>query len=113
MPLCVVVTRDVEDRYRGFLGSAMLELAPGVYAQPRMNAGVRQRIWAVMSDWHGALGRGSIIMAWSEPRASGSLGLLTLGEPPKTVIEHEGILLVRRALSMMEGEVQDSSSLKS
>ena len=30
MPLTMVITRDVEDRYRGFLGSAMLELAPGV-----------------------------------------------------------------------------------
>ena len=39
MPLTMVITRDVEDRYRGFLGSAMLELAPGGYAQPRMSAG--------------------------------------------------------------------------
>lgn len=34
MPLCIVVTRDVEMRYRGFLGSVMLELAPGVYRRP-------------------------------------------------------------------------------
>jgi hypothetical protein len=50
MPLTVVITRDVEDRYRGLLGSAMLELAPGVYAQPRMSAGVRGRIWAVVEE---------------------------------------------------------------
>ena len=31
MPMTVVVTRDVEPRYRGFLASAMLEIAPGVY----------------------------------------------------------------------------------
>ena len=30
MPMTVVITRDVEDRYRGFLSSVMLELAPGV-----------------------------------------------------------------------------------
>ena len=30
MPMTVVVTRDVEDRYRGFLTSIMLEVAPGV-----------------------------------------------------------------------------------
>ena len=54
MPLAVVITRDVEGRYRGFLSSAMLELAPGVYANPRMSAGVRTRIWAVLSEWHGA-----------------------------------------------------------
>lgn len=96
MPLCIVVTRDVEDRYRGFLGSAMLEIGPGVYAHPRMSAGVRERLWKVLADWHAQLGRGSLVMAWSERKAAGSLGLLTLGAPPKEVIEHEGVLLIRR-----------------
>lgn len=99
MPLTMVITRDVEDRYRGFLGSAMLELAPGVYAQPRMSAGVRTRIWTVVEEWHTRLRRGSIVMCWAESAAAGGLGLLTLGEPPKDVVSHEGILLVRRSLS--------------
>ena len=30
MPLTMIVTRDVEMRYRGFLTSVMLEIAPGV-----------------------------------------------------------------------------------
>ena len=111
MPLCVIVTRDVEDRYRGFLGSAMLELAPGVYAHPRMSAGVRDRIWRVLSDWHEALGRGSIIMTWAQPSAVGALGTRTLGEPPKTVVAHEGVYLVRRALPTA-AEFEDSGSLK-
>ena len=101
MPLAVVVTCDVEDRYRGFLGSAMLEIAPGVYAHPRMSAGVRDRLWTVLSDWHASLGRGSIVMTWAEPRASGSLGLRSLGDPPRDVVEHEGILLVRRAATSL------------
>lgn len=99
MALCVIVTRDVEGRYRGFLGSAMLELAPGVYANPRMTKGVRDRIWRVLTDWHGQLQRGSIIMCWTDANAAGSIGLETLGEPPKDVVEHEGALLVRRHLS--------------
>ncbi|MEO0323673.1 MAG: type I-E CRISPR-associated endoribonuclease Cas2e [Myxococcota bacterium] len=97
MPLVVVVTRDVEDRYRGFLGSTMLEVAPGVYAHPRMSAGVRERLWSVVSDWHATLGRGSLVMTWAETRASGSLGLKTLGDPPKDIVDHDGVLLVRRA----------------
>lgn len=97
MPLTVIITRDVEDRYRGFLGSAMLELAPGVYAQPRMSAGVRARIWAVMEEWHGRLRGGSIVMCWAEPGAAGNLGLAELGEPPKEVVAHEAVLLVRRS----------------
>jgi CRISPR-associated protein Cas2 len=113
MPLCVIVTRDVEARYRGFLGSAMLELAPGVYAHPRMNRGVRERIWTVLRDWYGTLGRGSVVMAWAETKASGSLGLLTLGTAAKTIVDHEGILLARRAIAMQKENSQDDRCLKS
>ena len=74
MPLAVVITRDVEGRSRGFLSSAMLELAPGVYANPRMSVGVRTRIWGVLSEWHGRLRRGSIVMTWAESAANGGLG---------------------------------------
>lgn len=98
MPLTVIITRDVEDRYRGFLGSTMLELAPGVYAQPRMSAGVRGRVWTVVEEWYARLRRGSIVMCWAEIGAAGGLGLKTLGEPAKDVVAHDAVLLVRRAL---------------
>lgn len=101
MPLCIVVTRDVEMRYRGFLGSVMLELAPGVYSGPRMNKGVRERVWEVLSEWHGQLHTGSIVMAWRDAGAPGGLSVLTLGEPPKELVEHEGSLLVRRLASAL------------
>lgn len=97
MPMVVVITRDVEARYRGFLGSIMLELAPGVYAHPRMSAGVRTRIWDVLSDWYARLRQGSIVMTWADNAANGGLGLATLGEPPKDVVTHDAMLLVRRA----------------
>lgn len=103
MPLTVIITRDVEDRYRGFLGSAMLELAPGVYAQPRMSAGVRGRVWAVVEEWHARLRRGSIVMCWAETGAAGALGLATLGEPPKEIVAHDTVLLVRRGLPTPPG----------
>jgi len=99
MPLCIVVTRDVEMRYRGFLGSVMLELAPGVYAGPRMGKGVRERVWDVMSEWHNQMQTGSIVMTWREAGAPGGLKVLTLGEAPKDLVEHEGSLLVRRPVS--------------
>ena len=97
MPMCVVVTRDVEGRYRGFLGSAMLEISPGVYAHPRMSPGVRDRVWRVLAEWHGTLGRGSIIMTWADRSSAGAMGTRILGEPPKEIVAHEGVLLVRRA----------------
>ncbi|MBP2301930.1 type I-E CRISPR-associated endoribonuclease Cas2e [Azospirillum picis] len=98
MPMVVVVTRDVEDRYRGFLGSVMLELAPGVYAHPRMSAGVRGRIWSVLADWYGSLNRGAIMMTWADRSADGGLGLASLGNPPKDIVAHDAFLLVRRPL---------------
>ena len=97
MPLCLVVTRDVEMRYRGFLGSVMLELAPGVYASPRMSKAVRERVWDVVSDWYTTLARGGVVMTWRQAAAPGGLKVLTLGEPPKDLVEHEGSLLVRRS----------------
>lgn len=98
MPMAVVITRDVEARYRGFLGSVMLELAPGVYAHPRISAGVRERIWSVLNDWHSQLRSGSIVMTWAETAANGGLGLRTLGQPPKDIVAHDGMLLTRRLL---------------
>jgi CRISPR-associated protein Cas2 len=110
MPMTVVITRDVEDRYRGFLGSVMLEVSPGVYAHPRISAGVRGRLWEVLMDWHGQLRRGSIVMVWAETAANGGMGLTQLGEPPRDIVSHDGALLVRRALASMASQVHKQQS---
>ena len=44
--MTVVVTVNVESRYRGFLASVMLEIAPGVYTGPRMT-----RVCSHYEDW--------------------------------------------------------------
>ena len=77
MPMTVVITRDVEARYRGFLASAMLEVAPGVYVSPDLSASVRDRVWDVVAKWHATLGRGSLTMIWRNRKASGGLSLRT------------------------------------
>lgn len=94
--MTTVVTRDVEDRYRGFLTSVMLEIAPGVYVAPQMTQGVRERVWEVLDGWWSALGRGAIVMTWRDTRAVGNLRILTLGIPPKEIVDADGILLVKR-----------------
>lgn len=96
MPMTMVVTRDVEARYRGFLTSIMLEVAPGVYVAPDLSAGVRQRVWTVLSDWYETLGRGAIVMVWRDTSATGDLGIEMLGEPPKEIVDADGVLLVKR-----------------
>lgn len=96
MPLTMIVTRDVEMRYRGFLTSVMLEVAPGVYLAPDMSAGVRDRVWSVMTDWWSSLGRGSLTLVWRDTGAPGNLSIRNLGEPAKSIVDADGILLVKR-----------------
>ena len=95
--MTVVVTRDVEARYRGFLSSVMLEIAPGVYTSPKMTRGVRERVWKVLSDWHGQLQRGAIVLTWQDSTSDGGQGVLNLGNPPKEIIEIDGVLVVRHS----------------
>jgi len=97
MSMTVIVTRDVEDRYRGFLSSVMLEISPGVYTSPRLSKGVRDRIWEVMCEWHEALRRGSVVMTWKAVEAPGGQGLAHLGEPPRQLVEIDGMVVVKRS----------------
>jgi CRISPR-associated protein Cas2 len=98
MGLVVIVTSDVADRFRGFLASVMLEIAPTVYISPRMNAGVRARTWGVLSDWHNAEPRGSVVMVWRDVNETGGVGIATLGTPPRELVEVDGLWLARRRL---------------
>jgi len=98
MALTVIVTRDVAHRYRGFLASVMLEIAPGVYISPNMTAGVRGRAWKVMYEWHGEEPEGSIVMVWRDASQTGSVGIETLGTPPKELVELDGLWITRRSL---------------
>ena len=96
MPMTVVVTRDVADRYRGFLSSIMPEAAPGVFVGAELSKGVRERLWAVMQDWWSDLPGGSVVLLWKDDAEPGRLGLRTLGLPPRTLADLDGALLVRR-----------------
>lgn len=98
MSLTIIVTRDVQGRYRGFLGSLMLELAPGVYISPRMNKAVRERVWSVMETWYGQLKQGAITLVWSERGAPGGVRVCQLGESPKGLVESDGLLLACRKI---------------
>ena len=93
--MTVVVTVNVESRYRGFLASTMLEIAPGVYTSPRMTPGIRSRIWDVLSGWYYELGQGSIVMTWRDPAAAGEQRIRTLGAAPKTIVDADGVHLVK------------------
>ena len=93
--MTVVVTVNVEARYRGFHASTMLEIAPGVYTSPRMTSGIRERIWGVLSDWYQQLWQGAIVMTWHDPAAPGQQRIRSLGEAPKTIVDADGVHLVK------------------
>jgi CRISPR-associated protein Cas2 len=97
--MTVVVTRDVEDRYRGFLTSCMLEVSSGCYVAPGMSAGVRERVWAVVAGWHASLRTGSVLMLWPQRDRPGGLDLRLLGEPPKDIVDLDDVLTVRWSIS--------------
>jgi len=98
MPMTVIVTRDVADRYRGFLSSIMPEAAPGVYVAAELTKGVRERLWTVVSDWWTAVPGGSILFLWKDDAAPGRLGRRALGLPPYELADLDGALLVRRVV---------------
>ena len=108
MSMTLVITREVPDRYRGFLSSVMLELVPGVYSSPRMTKGVRERIWEVMCDWAGELPSGGfVLMTWPDHTQLGGQALRTLGTPMPRLYDHEGLILVRT-----EATASEARSLK-
>lgn len=96
MALVTIVTRDVADRFHGFLSSVMLEISSNVFVSPRMTRGVRVRTWGVVAGWHGHEPRGSIVMIWRDLNETGGIGLSYLGTPPRELVELDGMWLTRR-----------------
>lgn len=99
MPMTLVVTNDVPMRFRGFLASCMLEVAPGVYTAPRMTKAVRTRVWRVFEEWTEALETGWILMTWPDPKAPGGQAIVTMGAHCAHLYEHEGLVLGRSPLT--------------
>ncbi len=102
MPMTVVVTTRARDRFRGFLASCMCEMAPGIYTAPRMNAGVRERVWRVMEEWFDDAKDGSVLMTWPNSQVVGGQEFFVLGIPRVELVEVNGIYLAKRAVNDCE-----------
>ena len=94
--MTIVVTRNSPGRFRGFLSSCMCEIAPGVYTSPRMTAGIRERVWKVLSSWFSPEGEHSILMTWSDSSLPGGQEIRALGIPRQELLRHDGVYLARR-----------------
>ena len=94
MPMALIVTRNVPNRYKGFLASYMLEITPGVFVAPRMTKAVRERVWTLMTEWSESLDADAgILLLWPDPKQGGGLGLRFVGWPRKEFVDCEGMWL--------------------
>ncbi len=94
MPMTILITRDVADRFRGFAASIMPEVAPGVFVAAELSRGVRERMWNVLTGWWDGMPGGSILLVWRDDTAAGRLGMKSLGLPVRTLADMDGVLLV-------------------
>jgi len=97
--MTIAITRNVPNRFNGFINSCMHEIAPGVYAVPKMKKSVRERIWRVMLDWEELIPEdGGVVILWRSEKAPSGLGVRILGWPKKELVEYEGMWLTFRNL---------------
>lgn len=96
MSLTVLITRDVEDRYRGYLSSAMLEASAGVYFSDRLSPRARETLWSTVERWYAQLGRGSLQMIYVDSKAEGGIAVRSLGTPSRHVVRLDGLMLMHR-----------------
>lgn len=109
MSMTIAITRNVPDRFNGFVGSCMHEIAPGVYAAPRMKKSVRERLWKVMMDWSELIpDDGGVVLFWRSQKAPSGLGIRVLGWPKKELVEYEGMWLTFQELT----KAHDSEELE-
>jgi len=100
MAMTIAVTRNTPNRFNGFLASCMHEIAPGVYAAPRMKKSVRERVWNVMMEWAELLPQdGGVVLFWKSRKAPSGLGIRMVGWPKKEMTDHEGLWLTVRDLT--------------
>lgn len=97
--MTITITRNVPDRFNGFINSCMHEIAPGVYAVPKMKKSVRERLWRVLLSWEELIPEdGGVVILWRSTTAPSGLGVRILGWPKKELVEYEGMWLTFRNL---------------
>lgn len=101
MPMTILVTRNAPYRYRGFLTSCMLEIAPGVYTSPRMSKAVRERVWDVCVEWADALpADGGVLLTWRDSSQPSGQAIRVLGWAKSDIVDHNGFWIARRAVDL-------------
>jgi CRISPR-associated protein Cas2 len=87
--MMVICLSDVADRFHGFLRSAMLNPHPGVYVAMDLDAGSRERVWAILEGWWKAEPRGMGVMLWRDKSKPMAIDMKSFGAPRRRIIEYE------------------------
>lgn len=112
MSMTIIVTRNLPGRFHGFLASCLLEVAPGVYATPKLNKAVRERLWDVMSKWISEIpDDGGLLLVYPDKNAPSRIGMVSLGWPKRDFIDHEGIWLAQSPLTAAD-DLQELTALR-
>ncbi|MFE6304637.1 type I-E CRISPR-associated endoribonuclease Cas2e [Nocardiopsis sp. NPDC057823] len=88
--MVVISTTAVPDRVRGALSRWMIEPDTGLYVGT-MNARVRERLWAAVSE---SVGDGAAVCLHTVDNEQGYV-VLTAGERRRRVVDFDGLQLVR------------------
>lgn len=94
MAMTVLITTNVEDRYRGFIRSCMPEVDSGLYLSNSLSANARDRLWDILSEWHASLRNGSLILIYPDKKAPSGLQIRKLGGQNDKYVDLDGILVV-------------------
>ena len=90
MSMTLVITNNVEDRFRGFILSCMPEVSSGLYISTNLNNTIRMRMWETLSDWHHSYQSGSIILIYEDKKSLGGIAIKSLGRTTKKLFDIDG-----------------------
>lgn len=103
--MIVICLSGTPDRFHGFLRSVMMNVHPGVYVSMDLDAGSRDRIWDILSQWWEADPRGMALMMHRDKAMPMELALRSLGTPKRTITGCDGhYALVRKAPADAAGD---------
>ena len=95
MKYALIALSNKPRRFSGFLHSVAMEVAPGVFLSADFNRLAFERIWRALEEWHGAWPEGWIVAVVPADKPRYPPEIRTLGVPARTLVEHEGIHLLK------------------
>lgn len=95
MKYAVIALSGKPRRFSGFLHSVAMELAPGMFLAADFDRAAFDRVWRTLEEWHAHWPEGWIIAVLPAKKVRHPPELRALGVPPRTLIELDGLYLLK------------------